>query len=101
MIVFQSEVGADVMMFDDVAQRMMELMGKEKAARGVVTVQQMPEAIAALRAAIAQDKAAHGGGGDGDGKEGAPRVSLTQRAVPLIELLEISLARGKPVMWGV
>lgn len=100
MIVFQSDVGADVMMFDDVAQRMMELMGKEKATRGVVTVQQMPEAIAALRAAIAQDKAAHSGD-DGEGKEGAPRVSLTQRAVPLIELLEISLARGKPVMWGV
>lgn len=101
MIVFQSEVGADVMMFDEVAQRMMELMGKEKSVRGVVTVEQMPEAIAALRAAIAQDKATHGGGDDGDGKEGAPRVSLTQRAVPLIELLEISHARGKPVMWGV
>lgn len=98
MIVFQSEVGADVMMFDEVAQRMMELMGKEKSVRGVVTVEQMPEAIAALRAAIAQDKATHGGD---EGEEAAPRVSLTQRAVPLIELLEISLARGKPVMWGV
>lgn len=98
MIVFQSEVGADVMMFDEVAYRMMELMGKEKSARGVVTVEQMPAAIAALKAAMAQDKAAHG---DDEGEERAPRISLTQRAVPLVELLEISLARGKPVMWGV
>lgn len=101
MIVFKSEVGADVMMFDEVAHRMMELMGKEKSARGVVTVEQMPDAIAALRAAVAQDKAAHGGEEDDDGKESAARVSLAQRAVPLIELLEISLNRGKPVMWGV
>lgn len=98
MIVFQSEVGADVMMFDEVAHRMMELMGKEKSARGVVTIEQMPEIIAALRAAIAKDKATHG---DVEGDEAAPRVSLTQRALPLVELLEISLARGKPVTWGV
>jgi len=33
VILFRSEVGPDVMMFDEVAQRMMELMGKEKATR--------------------------------------------------------------------
>lgn len=101
MIVFQSEVGADVMMFDEVAHRMMELMGKEKAARGVVTVEQMPEIIAVLKAAMARDKAAHGSRGDEEEGEGAARVSLTQRALPLVELLEISFARGKPVTWGV
>ena len=103
MIIFQSEVGPDVMMFDKVAHAMMELMGKEKNTRGVVTPEQMPAAIARLKAAAEEDKALHRGEDkDGDGEEeSAPRVGLAQRALPLIELLEYSLARQKPVLWGV
>jgi len=106
MIVFRSEVGPDIMMFDEVAQRMMELMGKEVSARGVVTVEQLPAAIARLRAAALQDRAQHSGNPqtdqeDGDENAAAPPVGLAQRALPLIELLEISLARAKPVTWGV
>lgn len=103
MIVFRSEVGPDIMMFDAVAQRMMELMGKEKAARGVVTVEQLSDAIARLKAAAALDRAqAPTQPDDADDADAidAP-VGLAQRAVPLIELLEISQARGKPVTWGV
>ncbi|MDO8931944.1 MAG: DUF1840 domain-containing protein [Rhodocyclaceae bacterium] len=104
MIVFRSEVGPDVMMFDAVAQRMMELMGKEKADRGVVTVEQLPQAIALLRAAAEQDRALHRGteaADDGDENAAPPPVGLSQRIVPLVELLEISLARKTPVLWGV
>ena len=101
MIVFRSEVGPDVMMFDEVAQRMMELMAKDKAGRGVVTVEQMPEIVARLRAAVARDKASHHGRQDDEGDAVDVPVGLAQRALPLIELLEISLARGKPVTWGV
>lgn len=103
MIIFGSEVGPDIMMFDDVAHRMMDLMGKEHAARGVVTVEQLPEAVARLKAAVAEDRSRHRPPAD-DGEEDlgvAAPVALAQRAVPLIELLEISLARGKPVTWGV
>jgi len=102
MIVFRSEVGPDIMMFDEVAQHMMELMAKEKAGRGVVTVEQLPEAIARLKAAVAADRALHSESQSGDdGENQAPRVGTAQRALPLIELLEISLARQKPVLWGV
>lgn len=101
MIVFRSEVGPDVMMFDEVAQRMMELMAKEKAGRGVVTVEQMPDTIARLRAAVKQEKGLHRGQKADDVDEAEAPVGLAQRALPLIELLEISLARGKPVTWGV
>ena len=106
MITFRSEVGPDVMMFDPVAHRMMDLIGKEHSGRGVVTVEQLPDAIAALKAAIAKDRAAQQAQPDeeedGDEETRPPRpVSLAQRALPLVELLEISLARGKPVTWGV
>jgi hypothetical protein len=104
MITFQSDASGDVMMFDDVAHRMMDIMGKDRTTRGVVTVEQMPECIARLKAAIADDRArARGKTQDGEEEETgiAARVSLAQRALPLVELLERSLAREKPVLWGV
>jgi hypothetical protein len=102
MITFRSEVGPDIMMFDEVAHQMMELMGKDKTERGVVTVDQLPQAIARLKAAVAGDKTQRGDTLDEDDEGGAARpVGLAQRAVPLIELLEISLQRQKPVTWGV
>lgn len=103
MITFRSEVGPDVMMFDEVAHRMMDLLAKEHTPQGVVSVEQLPAAIAALKAAIAKDRAAHQPQAEEDEGEAPTNrpVSLAQRALPLVELLEISLARGKPVTWGV
>jgi len=107
MIVFRSDAAADIMMFDDVAKRMMEIMGREFSTRGIITVEQLPDAIARLRAAIAGDRAAHAGDYDRPEFEEAPGggkrqyVGLAPRAVPLTEMFEYSLKAGKPVMWGV
>ena len=102
MITFQSDASGDVMMFDEVAHRMMDLMGKERTQRGVITVGQMPECIARLKAAIAEDRA-RGRPADDDGEESgaATPVGLAQRALPLVELLERSLQRDTPVLWGI
>ena len=109
IIIFQSKVSGDVMMFGDVAQKLMELMGKTPAERGIVTVDQLPAAIARLKAAVADDKAMHAGLQDEDlpafeeTQDGAkrPYVSLARRAIPLIDLLELSLKKQVPVVWGV
>lgn len=103
MITFRSEVGPDVMMFDEIAHRMMDLLGKEHTVQGVVTVEQLPAAITALTDAIAKDRAIHRPQIEEDEDEAPANrpVSLAQRALPLVELFEISLARSKPVTWGV
>lgn len=109
IVTFKSRACADVIYFGDVAQRMMELMGKEPAEKGIVTVEQLPDAIARLRAAIEDDRERHRrhvldeepemetaeGGGT------RPHVSLTQRALPLLAMLEESLGEKQPVVWGV
>jgi hypothetical protein len=109
IVTFKSAAAADVIYFGDVARRMMALMGKEASDRGIVTVEQLPVAIAHLKEAIAQDRERHrslvqgeehGRESDGEGGERVA-VSLTQRALPLLALLEESLAEGKPVVWGV
>jgi hypothetical protein len=109
IVIFKSAACADVIYFSDVAKRMMELMGKDVADKGIVTVEQLPDAIAQLQAAIEADKAQHRQqvleeelGSEADGKGGTrPRVSLTQRALPLLSILEESLKEKKPVVWGV
>lgn len=108
LIVFKSKAAGDVMMFGDVAQSLMEIMGKSPEAKGIVTVEQLPDAIARLKAAVAQDKAEkpvvdHDERVFEKTPEGGKRehVSLARRAVPLIELLEFSLKEGEPVVWGV
>ena len=103
MFVFRSEAAPDIMMFGEVAKRLLELIGKEAGDRGVITVEQMPEAIARLRAAIAEDRARHRpqGQGEDEADQQSPRISLAQRAIPFVEQLELSLKRGKPVLWGV
>ena len=113
IVTFRSPASGDVIMFGDVAQRMMKLMGKDVTDKGIVTVEQLPEAIARLKAAIEEDKQQRAGmheedlpetepvGSGGKASGSRPFVTLTQRAVPLLELLEWSLKKKKPVVWGV
>ena len=108
LVTFESKASGDVIMFGDVAHRMMAIMGKEEDGQGIVTVEQLPEAIARLKAAVAVDKQEKRTQEDQfevapDGSDrGNPRpfVSLSQRAMPLIELLERSLQKRVPVLWG-
>lgn len=108
LIVFKSKAAGDVMMFGDVALKLIEIMGKAPEPKGIVTVAQLPGAIARLKAAVAQDKAERPVV-DHDERifektpDGGKReyVSLARRAVPLIELLEYSLKEEVPVTWGV
>ncbi|MDR2239702.1 MAG: DUF1840 domain-containing protein [Zoogloeaceae bacterium] len=107
LITFKSKAAGDVMMFGDIAHALMEIMGKTPDAKGIVTVEQLPQAIARLKAAVARDKAENPVV-DHDERvfektpAGGKReyVSLARRAVPLIEMLEYSLKEKAPVTWG-
>lgn len=105
IVTFSSKAAGDVIMFGDVAHRLMKIMGKDADAKGIITIEQLPEAIAYLRAAIVADKAtraAQAAEDDANGDGGRPPViSLAQRAVPLLDLLEWAYKKQKPVVWGV
>ncbi|MDP1651876.1 MAG: DUF1840 domain-containing protein [Rhodocyclaceae bacterium] len=112
IVTFKSAATADIIYFGDVAKRMMELMGKAVTDQGIVTVEQLPGAIARLAAAIAGDQPQHRehlladepkteAAADGGPGATRPFVSLTRRALPLLEMLKVSLTEKKPVVWGV
>lgn len=104
LITFKSPASHDVVMFEKNAQELLGILGKDpKASMGVVTVEQFPEAIARLKAAIASEPESRECVESEDDPEADSdeAVSVVQRALPLIELLEISLAENVPVTWGV
>lgn len=97
----QAQGAADVLMFGEVALPLLEIMGKRKEERGIVTVEQMPEAIARIEAAIAASKrSARASPSDVDEDADRPSVSLAQRALPLLGLLQHALREREPVTWA-
>ena len=107
LIIFKSPASGDVIMFEKNGKEMLTVLGKDAAdPKGIVTVEQLPAAIAALTAAIDADKARKAEQPDDEAGADEPKtpggaVSFFQRAVPLLELLERSLKDKVPVTWGV
>ena len=57
LVTFKSKAGADVLMLGRAAGRLIEIMGKDAADdTGIVTVEQLPQTIARLQAAIAEER---------------------------------------------
>lgn len=103
IVTFKSRATADTIMFGDVARELLKRMGKPFDTRGIITLEQLPDAIAALKRAAEESRSAQSGQPDDDIEPGTPAitlpVSLAQRAVPLIEQLERSLRASQPVIW--
>lgn len=105
LITFKSAASGDIMMFEGNGKELLSVMGKDPDAdKGIVTIEQLPGAIAALRAAIEGDRSKKHEPPDTD--EDADHqpdggIQLGQRALPLLDLLERSLVDKVPVTWGV
>ncbi len=101
---FKSQVAADVIMQQFNGDQMLDIIGKTPAAQGVITVAQMPAAIAAIeKAIVAHEAAQERRAADPQAVVEVPgdSVMLRQRAAPFIELLQTSAQAGKDVVWGV
>ncbi len=55
---FKSQADADVIMLEPNGDQMLTIIGRQPSAQGVITVAQIPEAIAALQASIIAHEAA-------------------------------------------
>ncbi len=102
---FKSQAASDVVMLETHARQLFDIIGKPASAEGIVTVEQMPAALAALQAAVqaeAQNRNNHDAFAAEGHEEEAERehVGIFQRAAPLIDMLKRSLAEGKDVIWG-
>lgn len=97
---FRSKAAGDVIMLGPQGDRLLRLLGREPATKGIIEPLAMPAAIAALEAAVAADEAARAAAGPADERLGDP-VVLRQRVWPLVEMLRRAHAADEPVVWGV
>ena len=101
---FKSQADADVIMLQSNGEQMLAIIGKEATPQGVITVEQMPAAIAALEAAIVVHEAAEARRAQDPSlrvEVKGDSVRLRDRAAPFIGLLTHSAAAGKDVLWGI
>ena len=100
LVKFQTKFQATITMFGVVAVTHIKLMGHSGIVPSALLAEDMPVALARLKAAVAersnkpQDPQA---GSSRDGEE-AQSVSLAHRAVPLIEMLTAAVAEHENVM---
>lgn len=105
---FKSRATGSVFMIQSVAEHVLAIIGKEPGQTGIITVEQIPAAIAALHKAVEESEASpqdtresNGDGNGHDEEQNGVAVSLAQRAYPFIEMLEDAHRAGKDVTWGV
>ena len=105
MYKFRSQAAADLIMLTPTGDRVLALLGREPASKGIIEVADMAQAIERLSAAVAADEAARqqapSDEGDGEGHRPAEAVSLRQRVWPLIQMLRTCQAADEPIVWGV
>lgn len=117
---FKSRSTADLILLEPQGRRLLQILGKDPGAAGIVTVAQIAAAVAALEAAVlaeerqmaAQQEAAaaaaaaaqsdpdeHASEKDADAQR-SEFISLRQRAAPFLEMLRRSAEGGHDVVWG-
>lgn len=107
---FKSKAAGDLILLEPAGRRVLDIIGKGPEAKGILLAAQIPAAVAALEAALAQEdaqrkqaQAAAGAADDepGDAKTGADGVTLRQRVKPFLDMLRRCEAAGVDVVWGV
>lgn len=98
LVKFQSSTAGEIMMFAETARTLLGVLKKECTARGVITLAQLPDEIALLRAALALEPRA-AAVSDVANQDGDLPVGFRQRATPFLELLERTLSGEGYLLW--
>jgi len=96
LVRFDSRVGGFTM-FGEPAVQLLKTMGHSGTVPSALLAKDIPQALARLEAALVAAPAATGEASDEDGE--TPKVSLRQRAYPLIELLARAAQANCDVLW--
>jgi hypothetical protein len=97
LVRFDSRVGGFTM-FGEPAVALLKMMGHSGTVPSALLAKDVPQALARLEAALAAAPPEPAPKAAGEEDE-APRVSLRQRAYPLIELLDRAAKAGADVLW--
>jgi hypothetical protein len=103
---FKSKAAGDLIMLEPNGRRVLQIIGKDPGPKGIILPEEMPGAIAKLEQAIADEEAEHKrlieeAKAKGEVPPKFDAVSLRQRAVPFIDMLNRCSKEEKEIVWGV
>ena len=98
LVTFTTSAYANITMFGDVALHMLKLMGHSATVPGALLAEDIPAALQRLEAAVEADKQSPEPEQSEEGEDDEA-VSLSHRALPLIELLKAAAKEKCNVMW--
>ena len=96
LLTFSTDANADITMFGDVGLTMLKMMGHSGTVPSAILAADVPAALSRLTAGIEAAKAVPS---VEDEDEDEPEVSLSNRAIPLVNLLTAAAQEGCDVMW--
>ena len=100
LVKFQSSTSGEIMMFAESARTLLRVLNKECTARGVITLEQLPDELALLREAVSQDRRENPPDFDAPPRSGADLpVGFSQRATPFLEMMERTLRKKGFLLW--
>jgi Domain of unknown function (DUF1840) len=97
LVTFRSPACANITMFGDVAVTLLKLMGMSGSVPGALRAEDIPVVLERLKQGLAALPKAETKP-DTD-EENRAKVSLANRAFPLLELLAAAAKKGEHVMW--
>lgn len=114
LVKFKSKACADLIMLEADARRVLEAMLGEATVKGIVQVADLPQALARLEAAVAQDEALRrdraqrqaaapdaADQASEEENESLPTIRLAQRAAPMLQMLRRCMLESADLVWGV
>ena len=102
LVKLTSSSSGELILFSDVAHRLFKIAGKKCTACGIFTKEQLLESIEKLNQAVDEDKALFDGQTEEMGhrkNKNASRISLAQRAHPVIELMKLTQKEYGYLTW--
>jgi hypothetical protein len=101
LVTFKTKAHGDITMFGDVAVKLLKIMGHSGTVPSAFKPRDLSGALQRLKAAAATDRTESDEGRVADQQDGDEEepVTLRNRALPLIELLEAAEKSQVHVMW--
>jgi len=101
IVTFRSKAHADIIMFGDIAVKLLKLMGHSGTVPGALLARDVPAALDHLKKAISANKTVNADESTHAQKDDSTEhaVNLAHRALPLIELLDAAAKAKCDVMW--
>lgn len=98
-ITFRCDAYEDITYFNDVAKRLLSLMGHSGTVPGALTSDQVSDALHNLQSGLELEQSKNPPARQDRDDDSEPEISLAKRAVPLLSLLKAAEKNQSDVLW--